>query len=252
MKFVRYEHNGTFGYGVFDNKEIYPLDTNPFETYSISDSSIQANKVRILSPCLPSKALCIGLNYRDHAEEMRLTLPTAPVVFMKPSSSVIGPQEAIVYPSMSKRLDYEAELVIVMRKSARHVAEKDVDDYILGYTCGNDVTARDLQPQDGQWTVSKGFDTFMPLGPYIDTDVDPDNLAIHSLLNGTVKQSSNTSNLIFKCRYLVSYLSKVMTLYPHDVIMIGTPGGIGPMNAGDSIEIAIEGIGSLVNPIIKE
>ncbi|MGE0076198.1 MAG: fumarylacetoacetate hydrolase family protein, partial [Sphaerochaetaceae bacterium] len=160
-----------------------------------------------------------------------------------------GPGQQIVYPPLSKRVDYEAELAIVIGRTASKVSEADANSYILGYTCANDVTARDLQPHEGQWTVAKGFDTFLPLGPVITDEVDPTALKITSRLNGTVCQSSNTRNLIFGCTYLVSYLSHIMTLYPGDVILTGTPSGIGPMQPGDTIEVEIEGIGILRNTV---
>ncbi len=250
MKYVRYQYDGTVSYGLLEGDAIAPLVGSPFGSFTVAAQRLPASAVRLLSPCLPSKALCIGLNYRDHAQEMKVCLPSSPVVFLKPATALIGPGEGIVHPAISKRVDYEAELVIVIKRTARHVAEGDADRYILGYTCGNDVTARDLQVQDGQWTIPKGFDTFMPLGPVITDEVDSDNLPITTRLNGVVKQASNTANLIFKCRYLVSYLSNIMTLLPGDVIMTGTPGGIGPMRIGDVVEIDIAGVGVLSNPVV--
>jgi 2-keto-4-pentenoate hydratase/2-oxohepta-3-ene-1,7-dioic acid hydratase in catechol pathway len=192
------------------------------------------------------------LNYRDHAEEMKVTLPQEPLLFIKPSTSVIGPGDAIIYPKMSKRVDYEAELAVVIGKAAKKVSEERAADYILGYTCLNDVTARDLQPQNGQWTTAKGFDTFAPIGPWIVTDIDPHHLDVSSYLNGERRQHSNTKNLIFGPRQLVSFISRVMTLLPGDVIATGTPSGIGPMAIGDKIEVVIEGIGTLSNDVTAE
>jgi 2-keto-4-pentenoate hydratase/2-oxohepta-3-ene-1,7-dioic acid hydratase in catechol pathway len=192
------------------------------------------------------------VNYRDHAEEMKTPLPKEPLLFLKPSTSVIGPGEGIVYPKMSKRVDYEAELAVVIRKMAKAVPEERAAEYILGYTCLNDVTARDLQPKDGQWTTSKGFDTFAPIGPWIVTDIDPHHLEISSYLNGERRQHSNTKNLIFGSHQLVSFISHVMTLLPGDVIATGTPSGIGPMTIGDKIDVVIEGIGTLSNIIVAE
>ena len=203
--------------------------------------------VRLEAPCTPSKAVCVGLNYRDHAAEFKQAIPSSPVLFIKPSTSLLGPAQAIQYPPMSKRVDYEAELVVVIGRLASKVAKEDALQYVLGYTCGNDVTARDLQPQQGQWTLAKSFDTFMPLGPWIETDIDPSNLKIRALLNGEVRQSSSTSNLIFNVSYLVSYISQIMTLEPGDVIMTGTSSGVGPMKDGDHIVVEIEGIGRLEN-----
>ncbi len=201
----------------------------------------------LLAPCVPGKAVCVGLNYKDHAMELGLAPPQSPVLFMKPSTSLIGPGDTIVYPDMSQRVDYEAELVVVIGRKAARISEEKALDYVLGYTCGNDVTARDLQPKDGQWTVSKSFDTFMPLGPWIETELDPAHLSIKAILNGEVRQSSHTGNLIFSVPKLISYISRIMTLEPGDVIMTGTPSGIGPMKKGDRIAVEIEGIGTLEN-----
>ena len=205
------------------------------------------SKVTVLPPCKPTKIVCVGLNYKDHAAEMKEAIPEEPILFMKPASSVIGHDGHIVYPKQSNRVDYEAELAIVIGKRARHVSAKHAKDYILGYTCFNDVTARDLQKKDGQWTRAKSFDTFSPIGPFIATEIDPMGLSIKSKLNGEVKQSSNTSNLIFDPYQLVEFISGVMTLEHGDVIATGTPAGVGPMNKGDTIEIEIEKIGTLMN-----
>ena len=208
------------------------------------------SKVTVLPPCKPTKIVCVGLNYKDHAAEMKEAVPEEPVLFMKPASSVIGHDGHIVYPKQSNRIDYEAELAIVIGKRARHVSAKHAKDHILGYTCFNDVTARDLQKIDGQWTRAKSFDTFSPIGPFIATEIDPMGLSIKSKLNGEVKQSSNTSNLIFDPYQLVEFISGVMTLEHGDVIATGTPSGVGPMKKGDTIEIEIEKIGTLSNKVV--
>ena len=225
---------------IFDNEGEIIKTGNTFELRSVI----------LLCPTYPTKALCVGLNYKDHIEEMKLVTPTSPVIFMKPSTAALDPEGEIIRPEMSSRVDYEAELAVVIKKECRNVSEAEAKDYILGHTCANDVTARDLQDKNGQWTVCKGFDTFMPLGPYISDEVDPTNLKIESRLNGKVMQKSNTKNLLFTCDYLVSYLSKVMTLLPGDVILTGTPSGIHGMEAGDVIEIEIEGLGILRNTVI--
>jgi 2-keto-4-pentenoate hydratase/2-oxohepta-3-ene-1,7-dioic acid hydratase in catechol pathway len=205
---------------------------------------------KLLAPALPGKIIAVGLNYRDHALEMGLVLPDEPIVFMKPSTSVIGPGDEIIYPAQSNRVDYEAELAVVISKQCRKVRVHEAGDVILGYTCFNDVTARDLQVKDGQWTRAKSFDTFAPLGPWIVTDIaDPNNLAITSRLNGEIKQSSNTNNLIFNVFALIEFISSAMTLEKWDIIATGTPAGIGPMVRGDEVEIAIEGIGALTNRV---
>ena len=199
----------------------------------------------------PTKIICVGLNYRDHAKELKMEIPASPVIFLKPPTTVIGDGENIVYPDwMTKELHYEGELGIVISRQAHRVSEKDAAAFIEGYTCGNDVTARDLQRSDGQWTRAKSFDTFCPLGPRIAKDIDPNKLDIKLLLNGKVKQSSNTEQMIFKPAYLVSFISQVMTLLPGDVILTGTPPGVGPMMRGDEVVVEIEGIGRLTNKIV--
>lgn len=210
----------------------------------------EMEKVTVLPPCKPTKIVCVGLNYKDHAAEMKDKIPEEPIIFLKPSSSVIGTEGKIIYPKQSNHVDYEAELGIVISKRARHVKAEHAKDYILGYTCFNDVTARDLQKKDGQWTRAKGFDTFSPVGPFIVTDIDPTKLTIKSKLNGEVKQSSNTENMIFDVYKLVEFISGIMTLEQGDIIATGTPAGVGPMNKGDTIEIEIEYIGVLKNIII--
>ncbi len=247
MKYVRVLYNHEIYFGSLEDDQVNLFSGTIFGDYTKTDIAAPLSQVKLLSPCVPSKALCIGLNYQDHAEEFNLPLPKYPVVFIKPTSSVIGPLDNIIYPSMSHRVDYEAELGVVIKREAKNISEEDAKDYILGFTCANDVTARDLQPAQGQWTVSKSFDTFLPLGPVITDETDGRNLEIQCRLNGKVMQKSNTGNLIFKVDYLVSYLSKVMTLNPGDVIITGTPSGISPMKSGDVVEVEIENIGILKN-----
>jgi 2-keto-4-pentenoate hydratase/2-oxohepta-3-ene-1,7-dioic acid hydratase in catechol pathway len=207
---------------------------------------------RFLPPVQPTKIIAVGLNYRDHITEMGHEFPTEPVLFMKPSTAVIGPFAEIRYPTQSSRVDYEAELAVVIGKTCRGVRAAQAKDFILGYTCFNDVTARDLQAKDGQWTRAKSFDTFAPIGPWVVTDIEnPGALAITARLNGEIRQSSNTSNLIFGVFELVEYISGIMTLNPGDVIATGTPSGVGPMNPGDEIAIEIQDIGVLKNKVVK-
>jgi 2-keto-4-pentenoate hydratase/2-oxohepta-3-ene-1,7-dioic acid hydratase in catechol pathway len=193
--------------------------------------------------------VAIGINYRSHAAEFEHDLPESPLMFLKPSTAVIGPEDSIIYPALSKQVDFEGELGIVIGKKAHQVTTADVPKYILGYTCFNDVTARDLQKIDGQWTRAKGFDTFAAIGPWIETDLDPSALKLETRLNGKIKQSGTTADLISPVARLVSAVSQVMTLLPGDVIASGTPGGVGPMQPGDTVEIEIEGIGTLVNHV---
>ncbi len=205
---------------------------------------------RFLAPALPGKIIAVGLNYRDHAAELGLAVPKEPILFMKPASSVIGPGDTIVYPGQARRVDYEAELAVVIKKRCRDIRKEEVQGVIFGYTCFNDVTARDLQVKDGQWTRAKSFDTFAPMGPWIETALkDTHNLAISARLNGQIRQNSNTGNLIFNVFDLVVFISSIMTLEPFDIIATGTPSGIGPMEKGDEISIEIEGIGTLSNTL---
>jgi 2-keto-4-pentenoate hydratase/2-oxohepta-3-ene-1,7-dioic acid hydratase in catechol pathway len=198
----------------------------------------------------PTKIICIGLNYSDHAEELKMPLPKTPLLFMKPPSALIYNKESIVYPSMTKELHYEAELAIIIKDKIRNITPDQAKEHIRGYSCANDVTARDLQRKDKQWTRAKSFDTFCPVGPKIVSDIDPDNLSIKLFLNGELKQSSNTSKMIFKADQLVSFVSRVMTLEKDDVIITGTPPGVGEMKVGDTVIVEIEGIGKLTNKVI--
>ena len=206
---------------------------------------------KILPPTLPSKIVAAGLNYKDHAAEMGEGIPSFPKLFIKPSTAVIGHEDTIILPDSSERVDYEAELAIVIKKTCKNVKAGEAKDYILGYTCLNDVTARDLQGVDGQWTRAKGFDTFCPIGPVITDEVNPNSLNIRLLLNGQVMQSSNTREFIFNTDMLVEMVSQIMTLLPGDVITTGTPGGIGPMQAGDTVKVEIENVGTLLNYLQK-
>ena len=216
----------------------------------IGGKEYEMDSVKVLPPCKPTKIVCVGLNYKDHAAEMHEKIPDEPVLFLKPPSSLLGHSGEIVYPRQSHQVDYEAELGVVISKRARHVRAERAKEHILGYTCFNDVTARDLQKIDVQWTRAKSFDTFSPIGPFIVTDIDPRHLAIKSILNGKVQQSSNTDNMIFDPFQLVEFISGVMTLEPGDAIATGTPAGVGPMNKGDIIEIEIQKIGTLRNKVI--
>ncbi len=243
MRVVRFMVNGQVKTGRVEGDSI--VEVNGTEGKLI----YEVQHVRLLAPCLPSKVVAVGLNYRDHAEEMGLSIPEEPILFMKPASSVIGPGDVISLPPQSARVDYEAELGVIIGKTARNVSRKDAGKFIVGYTCLNDVTARDLQSKDGQWTRAKSFDTFCPIGPWIDTAIDPSDLKIELYLNGEQKQESRTSNLIFSPWELVEFVSSVMTLLAGDVIATGTTSGIGPMKSGDQVEVRIEGIGSLINRV---
>ena len=249
MRLVRFLMQGRAAYGILNDDEITELDGDGYTSLSAVRTVHRTADVRLLAPCLPTKVVAVGLNYRDHAQELGMPVPEDPVLFLKPPTSIIGPGDAILRPDMSGQVDYEAELGIVIRDRTSRIGADEVLRHILGYTCANDVTARDLQKRDGQWTRAKSFDTFCPVGPWIETDLAPDDLLVESYLNGVRKQSSRTSQFLFRIDRLVSFISQVMTLAPGDLIITGTPAGIGPMQAGDEIEVRIEGIGSLRNRV---
>jgi 2-keto-4-pentenoate hydratase/2-oxohepta-3-ene-1,7-dioic acid hydratase in catechol pathway len=249
MKIVRYQTDSQIEYGIEDGEQVQTLDGTPFDSQiKTLDQFHKLSQVKLLAPCCPSKVVAIGLNYHSHAKEVGQPAPQEPMMFYKPASSIIGPEDKIVNPGC-ERLDYEAELGVVIKTRASKVSQADAMKYILGYTCFNDVTARDWQAKDSQWSRAKGSDTFAPMGPCIETDLDPGHVLLEAYLNGERKQQVNTSDLIFGIPELVSYISQVITLMPGDVVATGTPAGIGPMKSGDTIEIKVEGIGTLRNTI---
>lgn len=249
MKYIRFNKDGAVHHGILEKDEVHILRGGLFDRQIRRGSRLNLKDVKLLAPVIPSKIIAVGLNYTDHAEELNLTPPIEPLIFLKPSSSVIGPYETIYYPLQAKRVDYEAEMAIVIKKKAYNVSYKEAERYIFGYTCLNDVTARDLQKKDGQWTRAKSFNTFCPIGPYVETGIDVSSLKIESFVNKHVKQSSNTSKMIFNCRELVEFISGIMTLEPGDVIATGTPAGVGPIKVGDEVEVRIEKLGSLINKV---
>ncbi|UOR11360.1 fumarylacetoacetate hydrolase family protein [Halobacillus amylolyticus] len=249
--FVRFESNNKESYGVLEGESIKAINGDIFESdYSVSDETYYVNEVTLLAPCRPSKIVCVGLNYKDHAEEVSLPLPEQPLLFLKPNTTLIGPNDVVKYPKQSEQIDYEGELAIVIGEKAKDVKPTEANNYILGFTCANDVTARDIQFGDGQWTRGKSFDTFLPLGPGIVENVNLEDSNIQLTVNGEVKQKSNLNQLIFKVDELVSYISEIMTLLPGDVIITGTPHGVGPVNSGDVMKVSIDGIGELENKIL--
>jgi len=247
VKYLRFRAEGEVRYGLLEGERVRILKETPFDSTETSSSVIHLEGIQILAPCLPSKIVCVGLNYKDHAEEIRAVLPEEPHIFLKPPTAAIGPGEAIILPPISSRVDYEGELAIVIKERAKNVRPQEAADHILGYTCFNDVTARDLVEKDKGPLRAKIFDTFAAFGPYIVSDINPMALAIRTYLNGELRQSSNTKNLIFGPFYLVSFISSILTLLPGDLISTGTPSGIGPMKAGDIVEVEIENIGRLKN-----
>ncbi|WP_066636235.1 fumarylacetoacetate hydrolase family protein [Desulfolucanica intricata] len=245
--------NGRIFNGLVTSKRVYPIHGNIYQDqqYQLDNQSYLLSELRILPPCVPGKIICVGLNYRDHSDELGFAYPEEPVLFMKPPSGIIGPGDNIIYPKMSQQVDYEAELAVVIKKTARYLKPDQVFDHILGYTCANDVTARDLQKKDGQWTRAKSFDTFAPIGPFINTELNPDNLEIKLFLNGELRQHSNTKNFIFSTTELISFISQIMTLNPGDLVLTGTPSGVGPMKEGDLVQVEVEGIGKLSNTVVN-
>lgn len=251
MKIVRFAVGRRVSYGILQDESVQCIEGKPFRAIKPIDQYYRLSEVKLLSPCSPSKVVCLGLNYLSHARETNAPLPKTPLLFLKPSTAVIGPEDSIIYPDMSNRVDYEGELGVVIKKIARRVTVEDAPDYILGYTCFNDVTARDLQSADGQWTRAKGFDTFAAVGPCIETELDPGNASVETCLNGELKQKGNTSDLIYSVPELISFVTNVMTLLPGDIIATGTPSGIGPMSPGDTVEIKIPPIGMLRNYVVS-
>ena len=249
MKLVRFRHGSRIATGAVEGGYLRPLAGTFFENPVPTGEDVPLADVRLLAPVLPSKIVAVGRNYAEHAEEMGGGVPEEPVIFLKPSTSVIGPGDPIPYPPGSSRVDHEAELAVVVGRVARRVRAEEAGKFILGFTCGNDVTARDLQAKDGQWTRAKGFDGFCPLGPWIETELDPTDLAVECRLNGEPRQAARTSQLAFGPNALLEFVTSVMTLLPGDVILTGTPAGVGPMQVGDKVEVDIEGIGVLENEV---
>jgi 2-keto-4-pentenoate hydratase/2-oxohepta-3-ene-1,7-dioic acid hydratase in catechol pathway len=252
MKFLRFRSNkdARVYSGLLEDDTVYEIQGNFFEEYKINRNKHLLSEIRFLPPCSPTKIVAVGLNYRDHAQEMKKSIPEEPLLFMKPSTAIAGHEDKIIYPKhMSSRLDYEGELALIIGKKAKWVDEREAFDYVFGYTCINDITARDLQIKDVQYTRAKGFDTFAPIGPVIETSLDPSDLEISTFLNGERKQHSRTSQLVFSIPKLIAFITRVMTLLPGDVIATGTPSGIGQMKKGDMVEVKVEGIGTLRNYI---
>ena len=252
MRIARFTKDGGLSFGVVEDDEtIATIAAHPFGEIQLTGERHQLADVRFTAPILPSKVVAIGKNYAEHAREMGGEPPAEPVLFMKPSTAVIGHRETIAYPSLSERVDFEGELAVVIGRLCRDVPASRAADVILGYTCANDVTARDLQQRDGQWTRAKGFDTFCPLGPWIETELDPSDLAITTTVNGEIRQSSRTKQLLHGIPTLIEYVSQVMTLLPGDVILTGTPEGVGPLQVDDEVSVMIENIGTLTNTVVS-
>lgn len=250
MRFTRYQYgNEQPRYGWVLNDQIGLIEGKPFEEYRRMEIERSLDSVRLLPPVLPGKIVGVGRNYAEHAKEHNQPIPEVPMLFLKPPSALIGPGELVITPPQSTQVEHEAELAVVVGRQARWVKPEDARQYILGYTIANDVTARDLQRSDGQWTRAKGFDTFCPLGPWIETDFDPADALITCHVNNEMRQMASTREMLFTVPQLVAFISNVMTLFPGDVILTGTPAGVGPVYPGDTISIKIEGIGELRNSV---
>lgn len=251
-KYLRFRSSKGEYYGLLEGEMIKVMDKAPWLDGQPNGETVAADSVEFLCPVEPTKIICVGLNYHMHVQHSQSATeaPANPVLFMKPPSSLLEPGGKIVYPDNCDRVDYEAELAVVMGRRGHKIPEAEAEDYIFGYTCLNDVTARKIQKADGQWTRGKGFDTFCPVGPNIVRGVDISDLAVEAYLNGEQKQYGRTSDMIFSIPFLVQFISAVMTLMPGDIISTGTPQGIDPMQRGDTIEVRVENIGSLVNTIV--
>ena len=258
MRIARFSIDGNVAFGVVEGDPSDPdgpvldiIKGLPFAEFERSGKKVPMNKVRMLPPVLPNNVVAIGRNYAEHAAELGQTVPDVPITFFKPSTAVTGPGDPIVYPSFSGEVHHEAELAVVIGRMCREVPHERVPDVVLGYTCANDVTARDIQRSESQWARAKGFDTSCPLGPWVETDLDPSDLGIMCTVNGEQRQLGRTSEMVRSIADLVVHITEAMTLLPGDVILTGTPAGVGPLNVGDEVAVTIEGIGTLTNKVIK-
>lgn len=253
MRFVRYRtKDRPAGFGWLLEDRVGPVEGSPFGEFRRLEVDQSLESVSLLAPVVPTKVICIGRNYVAHAKEHDAEVPEVPLIFLKPPSSIIGPGEKIILPPQSQLVEHEAELVVVIGRSGRWISPEQAHEHVLGYTVGNDVTARDLQRRDEQWTRAKGFDTFCPVGPWIETDFDPADDMVTCYVNGEMRQMASTRDMVFSVRQLIAYVSSVMTLEPGDLLFTGTPSGVGPLLAGDIVEVAIEGLGALRNPVAEE
>jgi len=251
MRIARFTAGSEPAYGVVEGEQVTQIDGHPIGAFALTTATYSLPDVRLLAPILPTKIVAVGKNYAAHAAEMGGEAPTEPLIFLKPSSAVVGPGDPIARPRSVGRVDFEGELAVVIGKVCRDVPAERAYDVVLGYTCGNDVTARDQQAADGQWSRAKGYDTFCPLGPWIESELDPSDLELTTTVNGDVKQSARTSQLIHDIPMLIAHITAVMTLLPGDVLLTGTPAGVGPIDVGDEVSVTISGIGSLTN-VVRE
>ncbi|MGW3327439.1 fumarylacetoacetate hydrolase family protein [Streptomyces virginiae] len=252
MRIVRFEKAGTIRYGLLADGEVVPLINGPFGPLDVPSDAprFPLQEVRLLAPVTPGKVLAIGRNYAEHAAELGNEVPEEPLVFLMPGSAVIGPGEAIVTPSYTDELHHEAELAAVIGRTCRDLTPEQVPAHVLGYTCANDVTARDLQGPDRQWWRAKGSDTFCPIGPWVETELDVRAVGVRATVNGETRQDGNSSHMVHPVDRLIAHISSAMTLHPGDVILTGTPAGVGPLRRGDRVTVSVEGIGELTNPVV--
>ncbi len=260
MRFVRFtaRHSGLRAawfapsWGVMDGDRVFALEQAPYLGVRISGDAQPVDQVQLVAPATPSKLVCVGRNYAEHAAELGNEVPPEPLIFLKPPSTVVGPDAPVVYPAISRRVDHEGELALVIGKRCRNLREDEAAGVIFGYTVANDVTARDLQNSDGQWTRGKGFDTFAPIGPWIDDAFDPANRGVRCLVNDEVRQDGNTGLLIYSIPRVLAHVTRFMTLEPGDLLLTGTPAGVGAVQPGDVMTVEVEGLGRLSNPVIDE
>jgi len=253
MRIVRYQtKTETPQFGWIYEELLGPIEGSPFGGFRRAEAYIPLNSVRLLAPLQPGKIICVGRNYAAHAREHNADVPEVPILFLKPPSAVIGQGDTIIIPPQSQQVEHEAELAVIIGKSGRWIPAEQAIDYIFGYTIANDVTARDLQRQDGQWTRGKGFDTFCPLGPWIETDFDPADALVTCNVNGELRQMASTRDMVFGVNQLIAFASSVMTMDAGDVLLTGTPAVVGSLLAGDLVEVTIEGLGTLRNPVASE
>ena len=253
MKIVRYSSPHGPAWGVLDDGVVFAAEGTPFvDLRALDDAVGPLSEVELLAPVTPRTVMCVGRNYRSHAEEFGNAVPDEPLLFLKPPAAVVGPGAEVVHPTLSQRVDPEAELVLVIGRTARNVAATDAWSVIGGYTCGNDVTARDIQKSDGQWTRGKGFDTFCPIGPWVETEYDPTDVGVSCTVDGERRQDGRTKDLIFPIPYLIEYITRFTTLQPGDVVLTGTPEGVRPVQPSNTMTVEVEGIGSLSNTVVAE
>jgi 2-keto-4-pentenoate hydratase/2-oxohepta-3-ene-1,7-dioic acid hydratase in catechol pathway len=253
MRIVRYKYKTEAPrYGWLLENKVGAIVGNIYDEYRRQETELPLSSVRLLAPVQPSKIICVGRNYAEHAKEHDAEVPKVPLIFMKPLSAIIGPGDPIILPPQSQQVEHEAELVIVIGKRGRSIIAEEAQNYIFGYTIGNDVTARDLQRSDGQWTRAKGFDTFCPFGPWVDTEFDPSDAVITCRVSGQPRQMASTRDMVFNVNVLIAFISSVMTLERGDLIFTGTPAGVSPLKEGDEVVVEIEGLGKLCNPVRKE